>query len=238
MIEWAFHLIRNGETQEVLHKLYYPELPAKTIIKKDLEYIAHHWSELSFDLWEEELGLHYYTLLFQKKAMVKGAKLAEMLGDSEAAAFYLKQAQGIEQQLLKFIDQNENFIRYTIYVSPGLNYKNSGLDIAVLLAEIQTYEASEPLNSKKELTETVRKITASFKSLYQINSKKQELGIALGRYPEDKYNGYTTDHEGNPWFLSTLALAEYYCRIRDELKSIHFEELSMNQFKRVMKHSK
>jgi glucoamylase len=37
-------------------------------------------------------------------------------------------------------------------------------------------------------------------------------GTGLGRYPEDKYNGYTTTQHGNPWFLCTSSAAEIMYR--------------------------
>jgi glucoamylase len=37
------------------------------------------------------------------------------------------------------------------------------------------------------------------------------VGIAIGRYPEDQYNGVGTS-QGNPWFLATTLYAELYYR--------------------------
>jgi glucoamylase len=46
-------------------------------------------------------------------------------------------------------------------------------------------------------------VTDSFRSIYSINSGIAEgAAVAVGRYPEDSYQG------GNPWYLNTLAAAE------------------------------
>lgn len=46
-------------------------------------------------------------------------------------------------------------------------------------------------------------VTDSFRSIYTINSGIAEgVAVAVGRYPEDSYQG------GNPWYLNTLAAAE------------------------------
>ena len=46
-------------------------------------------------------------------------------------------------------------------------------------------------------------VTDSFRSIYTINSGIAEgTAVAVGRYPEDTYQG------GNPWYLNTLAAAE------------------------------
>jgi glucoamylase len=43
------------------------------------------------------------------------------------------------------------------------------------------------------------------------------MGVALGRYPEDKYNGYNSEGQGNPWFLITNGLAEFYYKASKEV---------------------
>ena len=35
---------------------------ALRLLKADLAYTRRHWPEPSYDIWEEDLGLHYYTL--------------------------------------------------------------------------------------------------------------------------------------------------------------------------------
>jgi glucoamylase len=45
--------------------------------------------------------------------------------------------------------------------------------------------------------------------IYPINHKLEMPGLAIGRYPEDKYGG-DNFNGGNPWPLCTLAIAEAY----------------------------
>ena len=74
-------LLDQGREDLVRRELYAPELPAQTVIKADLEFVAHHWREPSFDLWEECLGQHFYTRMVQRRALVEGARLARRMGD-------------------------------------------------------------------------------------------------------------------------------------------------------------
>ncbi|PVU86361.1 hypothetical protein BB559_006547 [Furculomyces boomerangus] len=39
----------------------------------------------------------------------------------------------------------------------------------------------------------------------------------MGRYPKDKYNGYNSDFEGNPWPLITSGVAELYYKMCIEI---------------------
>jgi GH15 family glucan-1,4-alpha-glucosidase len=70
---------------------------------------------------------------------------------------------------------------------------------------------------------------------YAVNNLKADpngtpLGVALGRYPGDVYSGSQSQSGGNPWFLSTLALAEYYC----DLGKTQNHDKAIAQFNRVL----
>jgi glucoamylase len=216
MIKFARLLLDSGETDYVLKYLYHGVLPADSVIKKDLEYTAHHWQEPSFDLWEEEKGMHFYTLLAQHTALQEGAKLAEKLSDSGAADFYKTQSSKVAQKLKTFLNSSIG-IKVTTSKVASLGYKDSGIDVAPLLALLHTYpyQTLFPLNhpSVKKYITTLKD---TFQNLYQINKSFPDLGVAIGRYPEDKYDGYGTNGVGNPWFLSTLALGEYYCLTKNK----------------------
>lgn len=63
-LEKALPLIRQ--------KLYDNKLPTSTVLKMDLEYIAHKWHFPCFDLWEEIQGFHFYTRIVQRRALIEG----------------------------------------------------------------------------------------------------------------------------------------------------------------------
>lgn len=238
MIKFARILLRNGEQDYVLKKLYHGVLPADSVIKKDLEYTAHHWREPSFDLWEEEKGMHFYTLLAQHTALSEGSKLAHTLLDFGASEYYNVEANKIAHKIkTEFLDKEIGIIASKERVST-LGYKNSGLDVAPLLALLHNspYQKVLPLNhpSVKKYISTLIK---SFKEIYSVNKTFADLGVSIGRYTEDKYTGYNSDGLGNPWFLSTIALAEYYCLAQNELGVAKFENEIEKQFRRVMFHS-
>ncbi|KAJ1676100.1 hypothetical protein EV182_008884, partial [Spiromyces aspiralis] len=55
---------------------------------------------------------------------------------------------------------------------------------------------------------TATELNKAFAALYPINSRY--IGTAIGRYPEDTYDGYDTLKVGNPWPLATLAMSQIY----------------------------
>ena len=68
---------------------------------------------------------------------------------------------------------------------------------------------------------TVAVIASKFNGIYDINKIQKDadggsLGIALGRYPEDRYGGNDGTTEGNAWVLCTLALGELYARAANQ----------------------
>ncbi len=249
MIKFARLLLKSGESDYVLKKLYHGTLPANSVIKKDLEYVAHQWSAPSFDLWEEEKGMHFYTLLSQHTALQEGAKLALELKDDGAAEFYAQESERIGRKLKsEFVHNRVGLLVTTMKEkSAALDYKLSGLDVAPLLALIHTFPYQKLFALRDEaVLKYVDVLITTFSGVYDVNKREGLLGVALGRYPEDRYDGYETSKLGNPWFLATMALGEYYCLIKDDLAQkgqmskdlqLALDEAIENQFTRVLFHS-
>lgn len=234
MIKFARLLIDEGNMDFVGRKLYSGILPATTPVKKDLEYTAHQWREQNFDPWEEEMGMHFYNLLVQHTALQEGSKLALEVGDSGASAFYAKESKNIAKYIQdNFLDDRIGIV-VSRFVSRPLGYKNSGIDVAPLLALNHTWPYQTLFNfSHPSVKKYIQTLIATFSRIYLVNSTYADLGISLGRYPEDKYNGYHTSGEGNPWFLATLALGEYYCLANNGISTPAAEK----QIQRALFHS-
>jgi len=227
--------INQGRLADVQARLYKNELPATTLIKRDLEYVAHHWGDLSFDLWEEEKAMHFYTLTVQKVALAKGAALATRLGDNDAASFYASQSSAIDQYLGQFFDTASGTLRYAIDNVNKLPQKTTNLDISLILAAIHTFDGQFYVKLD-QLNPTVKALVSQFQNSFQINQLKSDssgtaLGVALGRYPGDTYSGSESASGGNPWFLSTLALAEFYC----DVNKTQNHDQAVAQFNRVLR---
>jgi glucoamylase len=245
-ISIANNWIQQGYFDQVKAYLYRADMPAATLIKRDLEYVAAHWQETSYDLWEEERGMHFYTMTMQKVALLKGSQLAQKLGDTEAATYYLNASKGIEQYLTRFIDTQRGIIKYAINKDVPLPWKTSDLDVSVLLAAIQTFDGQFYVPVPQMVT-TVNALVQTFQNAYEINKTTMTkanlpLGTSLGRYEQDRYNGYNTKGDpGNPWFLATLAVAEFSC---DLIRAKSFppsakaqlQETATKQFNRVFFH--
>lgn len=216
LIELAYRLIQNGEKPWVEKNLYTSEFPANTAIKADLEYVSHHWQEPCFDLWEEVRGNHFYTRVVQMQALKKGATLARLFGDPNAADWYESQARQIQSTLSQFWTPAQNFILAT---TQSERPEKSTIDMAVVLAVLESeYDDGNFSMLDSRVHDTLAVIESLFSSEYKINQIATDgsgeiLGTAFGRYPRDTYDGLNTNSKGNPWFLTTHAVAEFHYRM-------------------------
>lgn len=210
------------KTEGFLQDLYDGKLPTESLVKADLEFISHHWREESFDLWEEVKGTHFFTRVVQLHALRQGAQFARRMEDPGAAAWYELQARSLEAEMPKFWHPLVGGVGSQGYLTASLNHEGrTGLDTGTLLGVLQSGSDGPFALDSEEVLLTVLLIERSFAGLYPINSNSNEsLGMAIGRYREDTYNGMNaTRTEGNPWVLTTCAFAEYYARLFSLLSS-------------------
>src|SRR5262249_47560492 len=156
-----------------------PGLPARTVIKADLEFVSHHWRDPSYDLWEEEKGDHFYTRLVQRRALLDGANLADSLGDGTAAHWYRAQASFLEPEIARHWDANRGSIAATLNHMGGHNEKASGLDSAIVLAVLHASPQDgepDPFFSAIDdrVLETASRITRVFQRIYAVNSRERD----------------------------------------------------------------
>ncbi|MBL7555065.1 MAG: glycoside hydrolase family 15 protein [Bdellovibrionaceae bacterium] len=216
------------EVNQLAPFLYAAKIPANSLIKRDTEFVAHHWREPNFDLWEEVYGMHFYTLLAQRKSLLFGASVANAFKDQGAAQFYTTQAKQIGSTLESFWSQGRGYIEATKFVQRGRN--KSQLDSAVLLGALHSEieDAHFSVADPRVLASFLR-MKSAFASIYTIN-KNTAYGTAIGRYPEDTYDGYNTNSRGNPWVLSTAAGAEYLYRLM--MNHLKKKQIQINDFNR------
>lgn len=90
--------------------------------------------------------------------------------------------------------------------------------------------------TQKKVLATAVAIEDAFERLYPLNREQpQHLGTAIGRYPEDTYDGYQSASLGNPWFLATLAYAELYYNAIQEKDYVAVNEVNAPFFAHVLK---
>lgn len=228
--------------------LYTPEMPAASFLKADLEYTAKNWSHHSFDYWEEVNAHHLSTRYLQYISLKKGAEYAEHLGDLGAASYYREQARAINESFKElFWDNDKQRFRSHVDRISGHDYKKSKLDVTIFLSLLHGHEDFEIGDSimrfdSDEMLSTFNQFLDLMDQEYAINKTiiRDENGFPLlsgiGRYNEDRFNGYDQWKEGNPWFLSTQGVAEFLAILGSRFLSKSSQpvtDLNRSFFKRI-----
>jgi GH15 family glucan-1,4-alpha-glucosidase len=156
----------------------------------------------SYDLWEERYALHTYTVASVIAGLKAAANFANLFQDTSAAEKYGSVAdemtEGIGRHL--YHDGLKRFARSGSRIEGG--YKlDEVIDVSLLsLATLGILDANDP-----RMIETA-------------NAVREELWVrttveGCARYQGDVYQRVENspkDIPGNPWFIATLWLAEYF----------------------------
>jgi glucoamylase len=179
-----------------------------SLLKQDLAFVLAHGREPCFDIWEEEVGLHYYTLSVCEAALAAGAAWFAS-SDRQLSADCQQEADRLAVLRQDFWLQGEGFVRSRI-LPEGRSAKE--LDISVILAANHARQACDP-----RLVATLDKLADLFRNSYAIN-RAQDLGPAMGRYAGDVY------FSGGAYYFSTLGAAEFCYRLGDRARGDAFLE--------------
>lgn len=176
------------------------------LIRSDLAFTSKHWREPSFDIWEEEKGLHYYTLRVSAAALDEGAAWLQAGGDREKAQSYRTEAEVISRTLDGFWLADEGHYRSRVLSSGTRSTKE--LDIAVILAAIHADGKGDAHTvHDPRMQATLMRLEALFDAAYPINHRRStRTGPAMGRYAGDVY------YSGGAYYFSSLGAAEFCFR--------------------------
>lgn len=157
----------------------------------------------SFDLWEERRGIHAFTTAAVWAGLTAARNFAVAFGQHELAKRYAVAAQEIREAALTHLwdDDRGRFVRTVAVLPDGMIVKDATIDIS--LAGIFLFgmlPAADP------------RVVATMKAIEQRLTVRTPVG-GIARYENDYYFQISQDVAsvpGNPWFISTLWLAEWY----------------------------
>jgi glucoamylase len=174
---------------------------AERLLRIDLALTASHWREPSLDIWEEELGHHYFTLRVSAAALQQGADWLHARGMSDATTLRAE-AETVRAALDAYWLADQGYYRSRI-MPPGVA-STKMLDAAVILSAIHAGDDAGPHSAADpRLHATLAKLEQLFARLYPINRDlPRGRAPALGRYEGDAY------FSGGAYYFSTLAAAE------------------------------
>ena len=189
-----------------------------TLIKKSADFmVAHRDPDTKlpipcYDLWEERFGVHTYTVASVIAGLRAAANFARLFLDTPLAEKYDKTAEEIKEGLTKHL-YHKGLKRYA---RSGYR-KDKGYELdAIIDVSLSALVVLGVLSPKDpRMVETMEAI-------------HQELWLntpveGCARYQNDVYHrpdDSPADIPGNPWFISTLWLAEYYIVCAESLQEL------------------
>lgn len=175
---------------------------AERLLRTDLALTAALWREPSLDIWEEELGHHYFTLRVSAAALNEGAEWLRDIGEAAAGATLRGEGQAILETLDGYWLPDEGYYRSRVVPAGVTSTKQ--LDVAVVLAAVHAGDGGE-LHTARDprMHATLAKLERLFDRLYPINRQRPpERAPAMGRYEGDAY------FSGGAYYFSTLGAGE------------------------------
>lgn len=166
----------------------------------------------SYDLWEEKFLTNTYTVALTYQSLLVAAEFADMFEYPDNAADWRKAANSIVKGAAVFFDPGRKAFRkgYLLQPDSSLSYDNT-LDISSLYGVVMygLKAADSP-----EVKSTVQAVEA-------LLLDTSPSGGAP-RYERDNYFRTDDKYTGNPWFVTSLWIAQYYIKIgrRDDAKGI------------------
>lgn len=155
----------------------------------------------SYDLWEERFATHTYTVALTQAALDAAAELAQVADfGSEGERWSILAADIRQAASQKLFNDSTGYFYRSVYNNPNGDLEfDDTVDSATLYGAwaYKLVDIDDPRieQSAKTLLKT-----------FNIGDKFE----GIPRYYMDRYNALTPDTIGNPWFITSLWLAQYY----------------------------
>ncbi len=203
--ETALVVIALKEHFDHSKDLEFIESVYNSLIKKAADFMVSFRDEAtrlpkpSYDLWEEKFGIHTFTSASVYGALIAAAEFSELLGKKDTADKYRQVAEEVKQAILKYLyDEKEGYFYKMINFEDDEEKIDKTVDSSSVYG-IFRFGVLEVGNEKLE-------------KAYQLTKEKLTVKTGIGglcRYEGDYYYRVSHDVPGNPWFITSLWLAQY-----------------------------
>jgi GH15 family glucan-1,4-alpha-glucosidase len=213
LILWSLWIhYESSKDIEFIRPLY------DTLIKKSADFMVNNRDPKTklpipcYDLWEERYGVHTYTVASVIAGLRAAGNFARLFQDASLTDKYNKTAEEIKEGLTKYL-YHKGLKRYARSgYRKGKGYELDEV-IDVSLSAIVVLGVLPPKDPRM-----VKTMEAIHQQLW-LNTPVE----GCARYQNDVYHRPADSPEGipgNPWFISTLWLAEYYIACAESLQEL------------------
>lgn len=187
----------------------------KPLIKRAANFLIRHRDSRglplpSYDLWEERQGILTFTSSTVYGGLIAAANFANAFGETELAQNYSSAAALLRQNMDKYLylEKEKRFARMINFKEDNTIEIDRTIDAS--LYGIFAFGAYSPNDEKVKNT-----MNQVIDTLWC----KTSVG-GLARYENDLYYRATQEVAGNPWFVTTLWLAQYYIALATTKKEL------------------
>lgn len=172
----------------------------------------------SYDLWEEKFLTHTYTTALVHRALLEAAKFADEFEYPDDAVRWNMAADEIAKATEVFFDPERQVLRkgFLLQEDGSLQFDNT-LDVSTGYGAMM-YAAK---------TIGVSQVRGTFEGIERILLNSAPIG-GSPRYENDSYFMSDPAYQGNPWFVTTLWIAQYYLQVKRDDDAAALVEWTLN----------
>jgi GH15 family glucan-1,4-alpha-glucosidase len=171
----------------------------------------------SYDLWEEKLLTTTYTTAVTYAALIAAARLAEVMGRQQEAVQWQAVADDMRGAAqTKLFNKDKKFFYKGFIHKHGSNKRQIMYDDTIDTSSFYGAFMFGLFDIEGEV------LGRAFTTLQATFGLKDDLVTPMPRYVGDAYRRRSPDGPSNPWFITTLWLAQYYLRTNkyDQAKAV------------------
>lgn len=161
----------------------------------------------SYDLWEEKFLTNTYTTAVTHRALLEAAKFADTFEYPDDAVRWRRAAEEIANGCDVFYDNERGLFRkgFLLQEDGSLQFDNT-LDVSSAYGAMMF--GAKIMGPQR--------VHSTYEAIERILLHSAPSG-GSPRYEHDSYFASDPPHMGNPWFVTTLWIAQYYLQVkRDE----------------------
>lgn len=191
---------------EVSKDLEFIENIYNSLIKKAADFMVTHRDPYlklpkpSYDLWEEKFGTTTYTSCAVYGALIAAAKFSAVLGKHKSEKIYRDTAEEIRESILKYLYNPGEELFYKM-INPS--------NVALQTDKTVDMSSAYGLFAFGVLPPDDERLVKFIKKVEERLVCKTSVG-GVARYEDDRYYRIANTIPGNPWFITSLWLAQYY----------------------------
>ena len=172
----------------------------------------------SYDLWEEKFLTTTYTTAVVYQALLVAADFADKYAFPDDAVHWRETAARILESSKVFFDPDRKAFRkgFLLQDDGSLQFDNT-IDMSSLFGMMMFCPHDTPADTLAEAAQSIEDVLLD----------KSPIG-GLPRYEHDHYFESNPSFMGNPWFVTTLWLAQYYVRKMQLDRARHYIDWTLD----------